>query len=90
MHPLVEPSGEVHLEALLTRFIAFPDAAMTLVPLGGLPQGTTNLAPLEQTCWRLDIVPQWAHHRYFTVRSADSKPLERKTAQTSDLRPQRE
>ena len=75
---------QVHLEALLTRFIAFPDAAMTLVPLGGLPQGTANLAPLEQTCWRLDIVPQWAHHRYFTVRSADSKPLERKTAQTSN------
>ncbi|MDA9934545.1 hypothetical protein OAG76_00540 [Rubripirellula sp.] len=75
---------QVHLEALLTRFIAFPDAAMTLVPLGGLPQGTANLAPLEQTCWRLDIVPQWAHHRYFTVRSANSKPLERKTAQTSN------
>ncbi len=75
---------QVHLEALLTRFIAFPDAAMTLVPLGGLPQGTANLAPLEQTCWRLDIVPQWAHHRYFTVHSGNSKPLERKPEQTSN------
>ena len=75
---------QVHLEALLTRFIAFPDAAMTLVPLGGLPQGTANLTPLEQTCWRLDIVPKWAHHGYFTVRSAASKPLERNTPQTSN------
>ncbi len=74
---------QVHLEALLTRFIAFPDAAITLVPLGGLPLGNTNLAPLEQTCWRLDIIAQWAHHRYFTVRSTDSPPLERKTAQAS-------
>jgi len=74
---------QVHLEALLTRFIAFPDAAITLVPLGGLPQGNANLAPLEQTCWRLDIIPQWAHHRYFTVRSTDS-PRERKTAQVSN------
>ena len=74
---------QVHLEALLTRFIAFPDAAITLVPLAGLPQGNTNLAPLEQTCWRLDIIPQWAHHRYFTVRSTNSPSLERKTAQAS-------
>ncbi|HBV61600.1 MAG TPA: hypothetical protein DEF45_01120 [Rhodopirellula sp.] len=81
---------QVHLEALLTRFIAFPDAAITLVPLGGLPQGTANLAPLEQTCWRLDIVPQWAHHRYFTIHSGNSKPQVRKTAQTSKARSQRE
>ncbi len=64
----------IHLEALLTRFIAFPDPAIALVPLGGLPQPTANLTLLEQTCWRLDIVPQWAHHRYFTVRSTDSQP----------------
>lgn len=74
----------VHLESLLTRFIAFPDAAIALVPLGGLPQGTTNLAPLEQTCWRLDIVPQWAHHRYFTVRASDSKSTQNATAQHTD------
>ena len=64
----------IHLEALLTRFIAFPDPAIVLVPLGGLPQPTANLTLLEQTCWRLDIVPQWAHHRYFTVRSTDTQP----------------
>lgn len=66
----------VQLEALLTRFISFPDPAIALVPLGGLPQPTSNLAPLEQTCWRLDIVPQWVHHRYFTVRSIETKPQE--------------
>ena len=75
---------QVHLEALLTRFIAFPDAAITLVLLGGLPQGTANLAPIEQTCWSLDIVPQWAHHRYFTIQSGNSKLSERKAAQTSN------
>lgn len=75
---------EIHLEALLTRFVVFPDAAIALVPLGGLPQGAANLGPLEQTCWRLDIIPQWAHHRYFTVRSTASKPPVRKTAQTFD------
>ena len=81
---------QVHLEALLTRFIAFPSAAMPLVLLGGLPQETTNLAPLEQTCWRLDIVPQWAHHRYFTVHSGDSKPQETQNCTDFQVRPQRE
>ncbi|MAI69304.1 MAG: hypothetical protein CMM01_00075 [Rhodopirellula sp.] len=75
---------QVHLEALLTRFIVFPDAAITLVPLGGLPQGAANLASLEQTCWRLDIVPQWVQHRYFTVRSNAAKPLASNPRQTGN------
>lgn len=65
---------QVHLESLLTRFIAFPDAAITLVPLGGLPQASTSFNTLEQTCWRLDIIPQWVHHRYFTMRISNSPP----------------
>ena len=62
----------VHLEALVTRFIAFPDLAVTLTPLGGLPLLTTDISPLEQTCWRLDISPNWGHNRYFTVRFGQS------------------
>ena len=75
---------KIHLESLLTRFIAFPNGAIALVPLGGLPQPNSTLTPMEQTCWRLDVMPKWAHHRYFTVRSAVTKPLESKTAQATN------
>ena len=58
----------VHLEAAVTRFISMPDLAAPLVSLGSLPVLDEQLQPLQQTCWRLDLKPMWAHHRYFTVR----------------------
>lgn len=58
----------VHLEAAVTRFISMPDLAAPLVALGSLPVLDEQLQPLQQTCWRLDLKPMWAHHRYFTVR----------------------
>jgi hypothetical protein len=59
----------VHLESPITRFIALPDLAYVLAPLGRLPisagesQGFRN-----QTCWRFDIRPQWAQHEYFNLK----------------------
>jgi len=73
----------VHLEALVTRFIAFPDLAVSLTPLGGLPLLTTDIPALEQTCWRLDISPNWGHNQYFTVRLGNS-PDSTQTVQSAN------
>ncbi len=75
---------QVQLESLVTRFIAFPDLAIALTPLGGLPQPTAGNSPLEQTCWRLDISPNWGHSRYFTVRSQQTPTTGNQTAQTAN------
>ena len=75
---------QVQLESLVTRFIAFPDLAIALTPLGGLPQPTAENSPLEQTCWRLDISPNWGHSRYFTVRSQQTPTTGNQTAQTAN------
>jgi hypothetical protein len=61
------PIQEVHLESLVTRFIALPDVAYMLAPFGRTPTLAENVSPLRKTCWRLDIKPVWAQHRYFTV-----------------------
>ena len=63
------PIGEVHLESLITRFIALPDVAYALAPFGTTLTLSENVSPLQQTCWRLDINPVWAQHKYFTVAS---------------------
>jgi hypothetical protein len=60
----------VHLEAAVTRFIGLPDVAYALVPLGRTPVLEESISPVQQTCWRLDIKPLWAHQGYFTVRTA--------------------
>jgi hypothetical protein len=57
--------GRVHLEAVVTRFIALPDAAYPLSSLGSLPT-LEDTEPLVQTCWRFDVQPQWVQHKYFT------------------------
>ena len=61
------PIREVHLESLITRFITLPDVAYALAPFGTTPTLPDNVSPLQQTCWRLDINPVWAQHKYFTV-----------------------
>ena len=69
--------GEVsrlHLEAALTRFIALPDIAYQLAPLGALPQILDDAPAIEQACWRLDIAPHWIQHRYFTVAIREKLP----------------
>ena len=57
--------GRVHLEAVVTRFIALPGAAYPLSSLGSLPT-VEDTEPLVQTCWRFDLQPQWVQHKYFT------------------------
>lgn len=59
--------NKLHLESATTRFIAFPDAAYPLVPLGNLPLFEEGIAPLNQACWRFDVTPNWAQHQYFVV-----------------------
>lgn len=61
------PIQQVHLEALVTRFIGLPEVAYMLAPFGRPPTIAENSEPLNQTCWRLDIMPVWAQHKYFTV-----------------------
>ncbi len=61
------PIQQVHLESLVTRFIALPDVAYMLAPFGRTPTLPENVSPLRHTCWRLDIKPVWAQQRYFTV-----------------------
>ncbi|MGI9471629.1 MAG: hypothetical protein ACR2NZ_08875 [Rubripirellula sp.] len=58
----------VHLESAVTRLISLPDLASPLITLGNLAVLDDTMSPLQQTCWRLDIKPMWAHNRYFTVR----------------------
>lgn len=62
------PIQEVHLESLVTRFAGLPDVAYPLAPLGAVPPIDSQVAPLQQTLWRLDLKPQWAAHKYFTTR----------------------
>ncbi len=59
---------EIHLESLVTRFATIPDVASALIPLGESAAMPQLAFPRMQTCWRLNIDPQWAHHEYFTVR----------------------
>ena len=61
------PIREVHLESLITRFIALPDIAYPLAPFGAAPTLPEHDSPLRQTCWRLDLTPAWAQHKYITV-----------------------
>ena len=73
LHDYVSIAGQVRmvtLESPVTRFIAMPDIAYTLVPLGTLPPLATDRNLLEETCWRLDILPNWVQHKYFTVNYA--------------------
>jgi hypothetical protein len=75
LHDYASVSGliqSVHLESLVTRFITLPDVAYTLTPLGRKPPIDTSIQPLQQTCWRLDIKPIWARHKYFTTRGTSS------------------
>jgi hypothetical protein len=70
MHDYLTVSGliqEVHLESLVTRFIALPDVAYSLSSLGTTPSIEGSIEPLQQTCWRLDIKPLWARQKYFTT-----------------------
>ena len=70
LHDYVRVSGlvqTVHLESLVTRFIGLPDVAYSLAPLGTTPKLEENMTPLQHTCWRLDVKPVWAQHRYFPV-----------------------
>lgn len=63
------PIREVHLEALVTRFIALPDVAYALAPVGRIMMVEDSVSPLQQACWRLDVDPVWAQNKYFTVAS---------------------
>ena len=58
--------GRVHLEAVVTRFIALPDPAYMLSYLGSMPLIDDTSPPMTQTCWRFDIQPHWVQHKYFT------------------------
>ncbi len=58
---------KVHVEAAATRFIGLPDVAHLLAPMGALPFYSDEIPTLSQACWRLDVTPQWAQHKYFVV-----------------------
>ena len=59
--------SEVHLEGVVTRFASLPRVVYTINPLGSLPQIDDSIPAIEQTCWRFNIEPHWARHKYFTV-----------------------
>ncbi|EMI45693.1 hypothetical protein [Rhodopirellula sp. SWK7] len=61
----------VSLEPLLVRFAALPDSAGAIAPLGTVPSlGDHKRPPLQAACWRLDIQPLWAQHRYFVAKAS--------------------
>ncbi|MCM2371519.1 hypothetical protein [Aporhodopirellula aestuarii] len=61
----------VSLEPLLVRFAALPNSASMVVPLGTIPSlGDDRRPPLKAACWRLDIQPHWAQHRYFVAKAS--------------------
>ncbi len=60
--------SNLHLEAFVTRFISLPDVAGVLVPLGRLPLWGENDSPMTRACWRFDVIPHWARHKYFVVQ----------------------
>ncbi len=73
MHDYVSVSGliqSVHLESAVTRFVGLPDIAYPLASLGKTPEMDPSLDPLSQTCWRVDLKPLWAHHRFEAVKSS--------------------
>jgi hypothetical protein len=59
---------EVHLESMMTRLAALPNAASVLTPLGKMPAIDSNLSPLSMTCWRLDLQPTWIQNRYYFAK----------------------
>ena len=59
--------SEVHMEAFATRFATLPGVAYSIFPLGTMPSRDTSIPVVQQSCWRLNIEPHWARHRYFVV-----------------------
>ncbi|MBC8353619.1 MAG: hypothetical protein H8E66_16595 [Planctomycetes bacterium] len=65
---LASVGGEIighHLEGLITRFAALPDAASILVPLGVLPTEDIQQPMLSQMLMRFDVKPTWIQHEHF-------------------------
>ena len=62
--------ARVHCESMATRFATLPSAAASLCPVGGYPETEEQIAPVNQLCWRLDIVPDWVAHACFVARAA--------------------
>ena len=65
---LAAVGGEIaghHLEGLITRFAALPDAASILVPLGVLPTEDLKQPLLTQMLMRFDLKPAWVQHEHF-------------------------
>ncbi|MFK8113594.1 MAG: hypothetical protein AB8B91_15440 [Rubripirellula sp.] len=58
---------KVHMEGAVTRFIGLPDVAYPLMTLGYAPTFVDQQPIVQQTCWRFDMMPMWAHNRYFNV-----------------------
>ncbi len=60
----------VTLESRLVRFADLPAVASVIQPLGEVPDlGSDVVPPMKATCWRLDVQPTWAQHRYFVVKA---------------------
>jgi len=55
------------LESMVTRFASLPDAAAAIIPCGATVKLEGEGDVLSQMVMRLDIMPQWVHHRLFTV-----------------------
>ena len=65
---LAAVGGEIgghHLEGLITRFAALPQAASVLVPLGVLPTEELKQPLLSQMLMRFDVKPVWVQHEHF-------------------------
>lgn len=59
----------IYLESLTSRFATLPAQVHAIVPLDDTPTVESDIAPLEQTCWRLVLQPHWARHKLFTIRT---------------------
>jgi hypothetical protein len=69
--------SRMHLEGTVTRFIALPEIAYSLAPLGRLPE-PGDQATIGHICWRLDIEPHWVRHKYFVVAIPSKLPVAKK------------
>ena len=55
-------------EASVTRIATIPAVAHSLVPLNRVPSIDSQISPLQQLMWRVDIEPIWVSHRLFNLQ----------------------